>query len=44
MAESNLPARLASLRATIEQLMQIGGTPGLSLNVVSNGNTIYHAD
>ncbi|CDM30445.1 hypothetical protein DTO013E5_2597 [Penicillium roqueforti] len=41
MAE--LPERLDRLRSTIEDLMRIGGTPGLSLAVMSSGNTVYES-
>ncbi|KAJ5827588.1 hypothetical protein N7447_004351 [Penicillium robsamsonii] len=39
MAE--LPTRLNGLRPTIEELMRIGGTPGLSLAVISKGEPVY---
>lgn len=38
-----LPARLDGLHTTIEDLMRIGGTPGLSLAVMSTGEMIYEA-
>ncbi|KAJ5199240.1 hypothetical protein N7491_000204 [Penicillium cf. griseofulvum] len=41
---ADLPARLDRLRPTIEDLMRIGGTPGLSLAVMSGGSTIYESN
>ncbi|KAJ5959871.1 uncharacterized protein N7479_007021 [Penicillium vulpinum] len=41
MAE--LPTRLDDLCPTIEDLMRIGGTPGLSLAVISSENPVYKA-
>ncbi|KAJ9490055.1 hypothetical protein VN97_g3201 [Penicillium thymicola] len=41
MAE--LPARLGGLHTTIEDLVRIGGTPGLSLAVMSTGEIVYEA-
>ncbi|KAI9888222.1 MAG: hypothetical protein M1814_000953 [Vezdaea aestivalis] len=41
---ADLPARLNLLRPTIEKLMKIGGTPGLSLNVVSKGSQVYNSN
>ncbi|KAJ5195725.1 hypothetical protein N7449_006204 [Penicillium cf. viridicatum] len=38
-----LPARLDGLRITIEDLMRIGGTAGLSLAVMSSGKLVYEA-
>ncbi|KAF2804960.1 beta-lactamase/transpeptidase-like protein [Mytilinidion resinicola] len=40
---ANLSTRLDALRATIEKLMSIGGTPGLSLGVMHQGRQVYYA-
>ncbi len=40
---TDLPPRLNALRPTIEKLMSIGGTPGLSLGVMHKGSPIYYA-
>ncbi|KAJ5360005.1 hypothetical protein N7517_009196 [Penicillium concentricum] len=42
MAE--IPTRINGLRPTIEDLMRIGGTPGLSLAVISNGEPVYEGN
>nr|ODN86267.1 hypothetical protein L203_04387 [Cryptococcus depauperatus CBS 7841] len=40
---ANLLSRLDALRPKIEELMRIGGTPGLSLSVMHEGNPVYYA-
>lgn len=41
---ADIAERLAALGATIEKLMSIGGTTGLSLGVLQHGKPIYHAN
>jgi CubicO group peptidase (beta-lactamase class C family) len=41
---ADLPPRLNALRPTIEKLMSIRGTAGLSLGVMHKGCLIYHAN
>ncbi|KAI9715196.1 MAG: hypothetical protein M1828_001022 [Chrysothrix sp. TS-e1954] len=40
---ADLPHRLDALRPTIEKLMRIGGTPGLSLGLLHRGSHVYYA-
>jgi CubicO group peptidase (beta-lactamase class C family) len=40
----DLSKRLATLTPTIEKLMRIAGTPGLSLGVLHQGKTVYFAN
>nr|ODN97871.1 hypothetical protein L204_03296 [Cryptococcus depauperatus CBS 7855] len=40
---ANLSSRLDALRPKIEELMRIGGTPGLSLSIMHEGSTAYYA-
>lgn len=40
----NLRSRLDGLRSKIEELMRIGGTPGLSLGIIHNGERVYTAN
>ena len=40
----DLPARLGRLGPTIERIMAIGGTPGLSLGVFTKNNAPYYAN
>ncbi|KAH6630927.1 beta-lactamase/transpeptidase-like protein [Chaetomium sp. MPI-SDFR-AT-0129] len=39
----SLTSRLDALRPKIEELMRIGGTPGLSLGVMHQGTQVYFA-
>ncbi|KAH8658544.1 beta-lactamase/transpeptidase-like protein [Ilyonectria robusta] len=39
----SLHHRLDNLGASIQELMRLGGTPGLSLSVATKGQPIYHA-
>ncbi|KAH6989933.1 beta-lactamase/transpeptidase-like protein [Ilyonectria destructans] len=39
----SLHRRLDNLSASIQELMRLGGTPGLSLSVATKGQPIYHA-
>jgi CubicO group peptidase (beta-lactamase class C family) len=41
---ADLPSRLGKLRPTIESLMSIGGTPGLSLAVMKSGVSVFQFD
>lgn len=41
---SNIETRLDALRPSIARLMEIGGTPGLSLGVIQRGKPIYQAN
>ncbi|KIW79480.1 hypothetical protein Z517_06092 [Fonsecaea pedrosoi CBS 271.37] len=40
---ASLSSRLDALRPKVEELMRIGGTPGLSLDVMHHGNQVYYA-
>ncbi|KAJ8125688.1 hypothetical protein O1611_g7950 [Lasiodiplodia mahajangana] len=40
---ADLPTRIDALRPKIEELMHIGGTPGLSLGVMHRGERVYLA-
>ncbi|KAH0840709.1 hypothetical protein AYO21_00637 [Fonsecaea monophora] len=40
---ASLSSRLDALRPKVEELMRIGGTPGLSLGVMHHGNQVYYA-
>lgn len=39
-----IPERVAALGPTIEKLMSIGGTAGLSLGILQHGKPIHHAN
>ena len=41
---SDLPSPLDRLRPAVEALMQIGGSPGLALSVMSGGECAYEAN
>lgn len=41
---ADIPERVAALGPTIEKLMSIGGTAGLSLGILQHGKPIYHAN
>ncbi|KAG6990993.1 hypothetical protein G7Y79_00059g091780 [Physcia stellaris] len=41
---AGVPERVAALGPTIEKLMSIGGTAGLSLGILQHGKPIYHAN
>ena len=40
---ASLSSRLDALKPNIEELMRIGGTPGLSLGVMQHGEQVYYA-
>jgi len=44
IAMAGIPDRVAVLGPTIEKLMSIGGTAGLSLGILHHGKPIYHAN
>ena len=41
---AGISERVAELGPTIERLMSIGGTAGLSLGILHNGKPIHHAN
>lgn len=44
IAMTGIPKRITALGPTIEKLMSIGGTAGLSLGILHHGKPIYHAN